>query len=298
MSLPNGANFAVVLTTLAYVAWRGIAANVTVRGGIRGSIGGETLSLRRRRLFGRFMMVAVVAGALLIASAYDVGTLDSAVAVPRCSGGVVGHRACRQMAASVRRPQIVLLGTSITRVAADEITEAIPGIVFDAANGRGWRQIPSGGGTTLWQAYLQHRSSLQSGDWLVMEASLGGVPAGKYAFYTRLTMNTLPRGVCLAWVIPHNYYPGQDAATAERTRVQNDAVSAIIRSALAKYPCHALVEWDQLVTKATASTPNLTPAQREQWQPLCYDGRHPSATGQIVLATAILEAITHPMYVH
>ena len=190
---------------------------------------------------------------------------------------------------------VVLIGTSVTYVAANQIRQAIPGIKLDTKNGRGWVNAPSGGGTNLMQAFMADRAWVHTGDWIIVDTSLGGVPADDYATYMQQVIAKMPHGSCLAWVIPHVYFATQDDAHTAVTRSANEVLKAMIRTALATYPCHAFVEWDASVTTATTRTPGLTAAEVKDWQPLCYDGRHPTATGALVMAARMRQAIAHPI---
>ena len=127
---------------------------------------------------------------------------------------------------------------------------------------------------------------MRAGDWLVMETARGDIPVAVTRTCIKSVKATLPRGACLAWVIPHEYYGMQTAPM----RTWNAETGALIRSQLATYPCHAVIEWDSLVNAYQARATGLTAAQRALGAPLLYDGRHPTALGASVLAAAIRRA--------
>lgn len=204
---------------------------------------------------------------------------------------------CRAATTVTQAVPAVLIGTSISLLASGAVAAGIPGIKIDAKNGRGWVNAPSGGGTNLVQAFEQDKGLVGPGGWIILDTSLGGVPTDVYRQYVRQIADSTPAGVCLAWVIPHVFYNQQDDAQTIVTAQANAADAAWIRSELANFPCHAFVEWDSSVTTATAHAPNLTAEQQKSFQPLCYDGRHPTALGARVFTARIRQAMAHPIIV-
>ncbi len=180
----------------------------------------------------------------------------------------------------------VVIGASVTQLISRELRRQIPGVVIDARGGRSWAIRSTGDGPTLWQAYLARRASMRAGDWLVMETTRGDIPVAVNRTCIERVKETLPRGACLAWVVPHGYYGVQTAAM----QTWNAETGALIRSQLATFPCHAVIDWDSLVKAYQARATGLTAAQKALGAPLLYDGRHPTALGASVLAAAIRQA--------
>lgn len=180
----------------------------------------------------------------------------------------------------------VVIGASVTQLINRELKRRLPGVVVDARGGRSWGIRATGDGPTLWQAYLARRPTLRAGDWLVLETARGDVPVAVNRACARAVKATLPQGACLAWVIPHEYYGAQTPAMQR----WNADTAAAIRSELAGYPCHAVIEWDALVRSYQARATGLTEQQKALGGPLLYDGRHPTPLGAAVLADAIRRA--------
>jgi hypothetical protein len=191
---------------------------------------------------------------------------------------------------AVTSTERVVIGSSVTQLIARELHRQIPGVVVDARGGRSWTIRSTGDGPTLWQAYLARRATMRAGDWLVMETTRGDIPVDVNRTCIENVKATLPPGACLAWVIPHGYYGPPTAAM----RTWNAQTGALIRSELATYPCHAVIDWDSLVKAYQARATGLTATQRALGAPLVYDGRHPTALGASVLAAAIKQATANP----
>ena len=184
-----------------------------------------------------------------------------------------------------------MLGSSVTRLSRSALQYEIPGIVVDASNGRSWRIRGNGGGTTLWQAYLSHRSQLRPGDWLVVENERGDVTVAENKIYIDQLVADLPEGVCLGWILPHVYYDTQGPSATAQTHQWNVDMTALLRKEVPRVACHALVDWNAVVDDATASTPGLSPLQQAAGAPLLYDGRHPTELGQWVYGATISQAL-------
>ena len=185
----------------------------------------------------------------------------------------------------------VMIGASVTYVARSDIQAALPGLYLDARNGRGWANPPSGGGTNVWQAFVADAKYVKPGGWIIIEAGLGGVNPDVFDWYVKRVVAAMPRNVCLAWVMPHTYFAGQTSEQTALRQKWNADVQAFIRTDLAAVRCHSFVEWDAAVVTATQRTPHLTTTQIDQSQPLCYDGRHPTATGSLVLAELLQQGV-------
>jgi hypothetical protein len=244
-----------------------------------------------RRALGRMVMVAVPLFTVCLVSAWmtasgrgsSAGAVEASARPSVCRSPAVDASPRPVAGTSTER---VVIGASVTQLIARELRSQIPGIVVDARGGRSWAIRSTGDGPTLWQAYLAHRASMRAGDWLVMETTRGDIPLAMSRTCIESVKATLPRGACLAWVIPHGYYGVQTAAM----RKWNAETGALIRSELGTYPCHAVIDWDSLVNAYQARATGLTAAQRALGAPLVYDGRHPTALGASVLAAAIKQA--------
>ncbi len=186
---------------------------------------------------------------------------------------------------------VVMIGTSVTRKAKQFVQADIPYITVDALDGRAWEIPGRPNGTTEWQAFLQYQPQLRPRDWLVMEASRGDISVAMNRTYMDKLIAALPDGVCLAWVIPHVYYSTQTDAQTAAMHTWNTDMAALIRQELAGVPCHAFIEWDSVVTQITQLTPGLTTDQLREWQPLLYDGRHPTAYGGEIYGSTIAVTI-------
>jgi len=189
----------------------------------------------------------------------------------------------------------VMIGASVTRVSAKYLRMRVPGIRIDAVDARSWDVPGARGGTTLWQAFVSDSAGLGCGDWLIVENSRVDVPVAMNQQYTERLLAWLPADVCVEWIIPHDYFDSQGTDATQVTAAWNAEMALMIHSALSDRPCHAFVEWDTIVSDATFRTPNLTPLQRAQWQPLLYDGRHPTPAGRQDLARSVAGAMLHPL---
>jgi hypothetical protein len=217
------------------------------------------------------------------AGAVEAPVRPASTSPPVCGSSPVNALPRPVAATSTER---VVIGASVTQLISRELHRQIPGVVVDARGGRSWGIRSTGDGPTLWQAYLARRASMRAGDWLVMETTRGDIPVAVSRTCIERVKATLPRGACLAWVIPHAYYGVQTAAM----RTWNTETGALIKSQLATYPCHAVIDWDSLVTVYQARATRLTAEQKALGAPLLYDGRHPTALGASVLADAIRRA--------
>jgi hypothetical protein len=192
------------------------------------------------------------------------------------------------------RTHYVMIGTSITRKAKEAVLGAIPRITVDALDGRSWEIRGNPNSTTTWQAFVQHLPDLRPRDWLIMETGRGDISVDTNRKYMDKLIAALPTDVCLAWIMPHTYFSTQNAAWTAKMAQWNADMGALITSELSKVKCRAAVQWDAVVTKETAwaaQSQGLTAAQVKAWEPLLYDGRHPTAFGGRVYATTIALAM-------
>jgi hypothetical protein len=192
------------------------------------------------------------------------------------------------------RPAYVMIGTSITRKAKAAILSTISRITVDALDGRAWEIPGRPNGTTTWQAFQQHLPELRPHDWLIMETGRGDIPVDMNRKYMDRVVASIPPEVCLAWIIPHTYYDTQNDAQTAKMAQWNADMAALITSELAKVKCHAAVQWDSVVkveTQLAEQTQGLTPAQVKAWEPLLYDGRHPTEFGGLVYASSIASVV-------
>jgi hypothetical protein len=192
------------------------------------------------------------------------------------------------------RPAYVMIGTSITRKAKDAIVATIPRVTVDALDGRSWEIHGNPNGTTTWQAFVQHLPDLRPRDWLIMETGRGDISVDSNRKYMDKVVAAMPAGVCLAWIMPHTYFSTQDAVWTAKMAKWNADMGALIGSELAKVKCHAAVQWDSIVKQEThmaEQSQGLTAAQVKAWEPLLYDGRHPTAFGGRVYASSIALAM-------
>jgi hypothetical protein len=187
-----------------------------------------------------------------------------------------------------------MIGTSITRKAKSAILKTMSRITVDALDGRAWEIPGRPNGTTTWQAFQQHLPDLRPRDWLIMETGRGDISLSMNKSYMDKVVARMPPEVCLAWIIPHTYYSTQnDAQTAVMAQWNHD-MNTLITSELAKVKCHAAVQWDSVVTLETQmaeQTTGLTADQVKAWEPLLYDGRHPTEFGGRVYASTIATAV-------
>jgi hypothetical protein len=192
------------------------------------------------------------------------------------------------------RTHYVMIGTSITRKAKDAVLAAIPRITVDALDGRSWQIHGNPNGTTTWQAFVHFLPDLRPRDWLIMETGRGDIPVDTNRTYMDKLVAALPADVCLAWIMPHTYFSTQDAVWTAKMAQWNADMGVLIASELAKVKCHAAVPWDAIVkqeTRMAEQSQGLNPTQAKAWEPLLYDGRHPTAFGGRVYATTIALAL-------
>ena len=193
------------------------------------------------------------------------------------------------------RKHYLMIGSSVTRLSDVALESTIPNLVVDAANGRGWGHRSSDGGPDLWQTYLNHRAELRAGDWLIFENERADVSIAVNRTYIDRLKASLPAGVCIGWVLPHVYYATQGATQTALTKQWNTEMTALVKSEFDSYPCHAYADWDSVVVQATAQATNLSAADVKAWEPLCYDGRHPTVLGTLAYANVIALALKHPV---
>ena len=198
---------------------------------------------------------------------------------------------------SLLKPRRVIIGTSVTRLAAAQIHAHIPYSIVDGVDnaafggsyyqpdGRGMYTVPSHGGKTLWQGLQDEiaRKVLRAGnvnrDWVVMEYSRGVEDLEQAEPYLdRIVDACLQNGLRLAWVLPHVYYLENQGTKTAAQIAWNDELREMMVDRVARVPGSVLIDWDYLVAAWTAITPSLTPAQVAVDQPLTYDGRHPTGS--------------------
>ena len=247
--------------------------------------------------------IALVLGVLL-ASTLGVTTSTTAHAATRPASVHPLLRSCEETVPAIDgrsrcpsfdpRPAYVMIGTSITRKAKSAILATIPRVTVDALDGRSWEIHGNPNGTTMWQAFVQHLPDLRARDWLIMETGRGDISVDANRKYMDKVVAAMPAGVCLAWIMPHTYFSTQDAVWTAKMAKWNADMGALITSELAKVKCHVAVQWDSIVKQETnmaEQSQGLTPAQVKAWEPLLYDGRHPTAFGGRVYASSIALAM-------
>lgn len=190
-----------------------------------------------------------------------------------------------------RYPHQVMLGDSITRKAKAGVQYFNRNMTVDALDGRSWEIPGRPNGTTMWQAFQQYLPGLRPHDWLVMETSRGDISVDTNKKYMDRLVAALPAHVCLAWVLPHTYYDTQDAAHTAAMKTWNTQMAALIQDELAKVRCHAVIDWSSVVETFTAQTPHQTAAQIKAYEPVCYDGRHPTPFGARIYGSLIASTL-------
>ena len=193
---------------------------------------------------------------------------------------------------------VVVIGASVTGLAHWALDRRIPKVTVDAVGGRSWLILGTDHKNTLWQAYQQYRPTLHAGDWLIIENERVDVTIATNRTYISKLIASLPKGVCLGWVLPHVYYATQGPALTAQAHVWNMKMADLIRAELGPMKCHAYVPWDAVVNSYTARTKGLTAAEKRVGAPLLYDGRHLTHLGQVVYANTIANVIGMPAYGH
>ena len=162
-----------------------------------------------------------------------------------------------------------IVGDSITFIAEQQLEGSNPSTQVDADAGRGAHLVGLGGLPDGWAAVLQRLPQVSAGQWLVVELGTNDLdrPAAEWSTFVTAVAQRLPNDRCLAWVTP--YHPMKVAQAA--------AYEKIVRLALLRQPCRAVIHWDD----AARAHPELT-----------KDGYHPNTKGAAAL-TCMINAVLY-----
>lgn len=188
-------------------------------------------------------------------------------------------------------PRRVIMGTSVTRLSVTELRDKVPYIIIDGydnaqhggtyyqMDGRGLYTPPSHGGLNIWAGYQDeiNRGMLRAGttnrDWAIFEFSRGAENLDLCEpVIDNIIASVLQNNFRLAWVLPHVYF----GAKSPDMIVWNNRLRSYLLEKVPQVPDSVLIDWDAMVEAWTEVSPSLTQAQKDQGQPLVYDGRHPT----------------------
>jgi hypothetical protein len=162
-----------------------------------------------------------------------------------------------------------IVGDSITFLAEQQLERSNPSTAVDADAGRGAHLVGLGGMPDGWTTLLRRIPGVAAGQWLVVELGTNDLdrPAAEWSAFVTGVVQRLPDDRCLAWVTPYQPMKATQAAAYEK----------IVRLALLRQPCRAVLHWDDIAR----SHPELT-----------KDGYHPNAAGVKAL-TCMIDAVLY-----
>jgi lysophospholipase L1-like esterase len=162
-----------------------------------------------------------------------------------------------------------IVGDSITFLAEQRLEGSNPSTEVDADAGRGAHLVGLGGMPDGWAAVLQRLPQVAARQWLVVELGTNDLdrPATEWSSFVTAVVGRLPDDRCLAWVTPYQPMKAKAAAAYEK----------IVRTALLRQPCRAVIHWDD----AARTHPELT-----------KDGYHPNARGVAAL-TCMIDSVLY-----